>query len=97
MYGDNTRPLRDSLRELLTQHRIQQRIGGAGLHTVPETTTVTERQEIGEQIARYRHAVLLWCHQAMQAANPRINLTGTSARTRRTNESRRLWMPNVRP
>jgi len=82
MYGDNTRPLRDSLRELLTQHRIQQRIGGAGLHTVPETTTVTERQEIGEQIARYRHAVLTWCHQAMQAANPRINLTGTSARTR---------------
>lgn len=82
MYGDNTRPLRDSLRELLTQHRIQQRIGGAGLHTVPETTTVTERQEIGEQIARYRYAVLLWCHQAMQAANPRINLTGTSARTR---------------
>ncbi len=82
MYGDNTGLLRDSLRELLTQHRIQQRIGGAGLHTVPETTTVTERQEIGEQIARYRHAVLVWCHQAMRAANPRINLTGTSARTR---------------
>lgn len=82
MYGENTRLLRDSLRELLTQHRIQQRIGGAGIHTVPETTTVTERQEIGEQIARYRHAVLVWCHQAMQAANPQINLTGTSARTR---------------
>lgn len=82
MYGENTRLLRDSLRELLTQHRIQQRIGGAGIHTVPETTTVTERQEIGEQIGRYRHAVLVWCHQAMRAANPRINLTGTSARTR---------------
>lgn len=24
----------------------------------------------------------MWCHRAMQAANPRINLTGTSARTR---------------
>jgi len=82
MYGENTGLLRDSLRELLTQHRIQQRIGGAGIHTVPETTTVAERQEIGEQIARYRHAVLVWCHRAMQAANPRINLTGTSARTR---------------
>ncbi|MGD9960494.1 hypothetical protein [Nocardioides sp.] len=82
MYGENTRLLRDSLRELLTQHRIQQRIGGAGLHTVPETTTVSERQVIGEQIARYRHAVLVWCHQAMRAANPRINLSGTSARTR---------------
>ncbi|MFT3872689.1 MAG: hypothetical protein QM714_08595 [Nocardioides sp.] len=82
MYGENTRLLRDSLRELLTQHRIQQRIGGAGLHSVPATTTVTEREQIGEQIARYRHAVLTWCHQAMRAANPRINLTGTSARTR---------------
>jgi len=57
MYGENTRLLRDSLRELLTQHRIQQRIGGAGLHTVPETTSVTERREIGGQIGRYRHAV----------------------------------------
>ncbi|MFL6108019.1 MAG: hypothetical protein ACJ716_01645 [Marmoricola sp.] len=82
MYGEYTRLLRDSLRELLTQHRIQQRIGGSGIHTVPETTTVTERRAIGEQISRYRHAVLVWCHQAMQAANPRINLTGTSARTR---------------
>ena len=82
MYGENTAALRDSLRELLTQHRIQQRIGGAGLHTVPETTTVAERQEIGEQIARYRHAVLTWCHQAMRAANPRINLEGTTSRSR---------------
>lgn len=82
MYGENTRLLRDSLRELLTQHRIQHRIGGAGLHTVPETTTVAERKEIGEQIARYRHAILVWCHQAMQAANPRINLSRTSARSR---------------
>ena len=82
MYGENSGLLRDSLRELLTQHRIQQGIGGAGLHTVPEITTVAERKEIGEQIARYRHAVLVWCHQAMRAANPRINLDGTSARTR---------------
>ncbi|GGO84915.1 hypothetical protein GCM10011584_03620 [Nocardioides phosphati] len=82
MYGENSGLLRDSMRELLTQHRIQQRIGGAGLHTVPETTTVAERQEIGEQIARYRHAVLVWCHQAMRAANPRINLDGTTGRTR---------------
>ena len=58
MYGQNTGLLRDSLRELLTQHRIQQRIGGAGIHTVPVTTTVSERQEIGEQIARYRAALV---------------------------------------
>jgi len=82
MYGENSGLLRDSMRELLTQHRIQQRIGGPGLHTVPETTTVAERKEIGEQIARYRHTVLVWCHQAVRAANPRINLDGTTGRTR---------------
>ncbi|MGK2876675.1 MAG: hypothetical protein ACSLEW_13740 [Nocardioides sp.] len=82
MYGQNTGLLRDSLRELLTQHRIQQRIGGAGIHTVPVTTTVSERKEIGEQVARYRHAVLVWCHQAARAANPRINLEASTGRTR---------------
>lgn len=82
MYGENSGLLRDALRELLTQHRIQQRIGGAGLHTVPQTTTVAERKEIGEQLGRYRHAVLVWCHQAMTAANPRVNRDGTSARSR---------------
>ncbi len=39
MYGETSGMLRDALGELLRQHRIQQRIGGAGLHTVPETTT----------------------------------------------------------
>lgn len=76
MYGDNSGLLRDSLSELLTHHRIQQRIGGAGQHTVPESTTVEERRDIGEQIARYRHAVLVWAHQALRAANPGINLEG---------------------
>jgi len=67
---------------LLTQHRIRQRIGGAGLHTVPENTIVAERKEIGEQIARYRRAALVWCHQAMRAANLRINLEGSTGGTR---------------
>lgn len=82
MYGETSGMLRDALGELLRQHRIQQRIGGAGIHTIPETTTVTERAAIGQQIARYRHAVLVWCHQAMQAANPRIGLDGSTGRTR---------------
>lgn len=82
MYGENTGLLRDALRELLTQHRIQQRIGGRGIHTVPETTTIEERMEIGDQIGRYRHTVLVWCRQAMLAANPSIDLDGTSQRTR---------------
>ena len=82
MYGETSGMLRDALGELLRQHRIQQRIGGAGIHTVPETTTVEERKTIGQQIARYRYAVLVWCHQAMHAANPRIGLEGSSGRAR---------------
>ncbi len=83
MYGENSGLLRDSLRELLTQHRIQRRIGGAGSHTVPESTTVEERREIGEQIGRFRHAVLGWCRQALSAADPHIYLTGNTARSRK--------------
>lgn len=82
MYGQTSGMLREALGELLRQHRIQHRIGGAGLHTVPETTTPDERKLIGEQIARYRYAVLVWSHQAMRAANPRINLGGSTGRTR---------------
>ena len=70
MYGETSGMLRDTLGELLRQHRIQHRIGGPGLHTVPETTTIAERAAIGEQIARYRHGVLTWCHQAMRATSP---------------------------
>ena len=82
MYGENAGNLRTELTTLLRQHRIQQRLGGNGLHTVAETTTVEERNELGQQIARYRHGVLVWCLQAVRAANPRINLEGTSGRSR---------------
>lgn len=82
MYGENAGKLRTELTTLLRQHRIQQRLGGPGLYSLPETTTLDERRVLGEQIARYRHAVLLWCLQAVRAANPRINLEGTSGRTR---------------
>lgn len=82
MYGETSGMLRVALGELLRQHRIQQRIGGGGLHTVPATTTPDERKVIGDQIARYRYAVFVWSHQAMRAANPRINLAGSTGRTR---------------
>lgn len=82
MYGENAGNLRTELTTLLRQHRIQQRLGGPGTHIVPETTTLEERGVLGEQIARYLHAVLVWCLQAASAANLRINLEGTSGRTR---------------
>lgn len=82
MYGQNTDVLRESLRELLTLHRIQHRIGGAGPPSVRATTTVEERRLIGEQIARYRHSVLTWCHQGLYAANPHIDYQELTRRTR---------------
>lgn len=82
MYAENGGLLRAELSTLLRQHRVQQRLGGAGSHSIPETTTVEQRRLLGEQIGRYRHSVLVWCVQAVRAANPRMNLTGTSTRTR---------------
>jgi len=82
MYAENGGLLRAELSTLLRQHRVQQRLGGAGSHSIPETTTVDERRLLGEQIRRYRHSALVWCIQAVRAANPRMNLTGTSTRTR---------------
>ncbi|MGN6128957.1 MAG: hypothetical protein ACTHOK_01295 [Nocardioidaceae bacterium] len=70
VYGENAGLIRTQLTTLLRQHRIQQRIGGPGSHTIPETTSVQERGEIGRLIQRYRHGILTWCHQAVRAENP---------------------------
>ena len=82
MYGENSGHLRHALGVLAREHRIQQRLGGKGTHTVPETTTVEERGELGKQIRRYRQCVLTWSLQAVGAANPHINLEGTTGRSR---------------
>lgn len=95
MYGENGGKLRVELTVLLRQHRIQQRIGGRGSHTVPQTTNVHERRELGEQIARYRHGVLVWCLQAVHAANPGISLEGASARSRGPVEELRLRLDSA--
>ena len=76
-YGENGRQLRSQLTTLLRQHRIQQRLGGPGIHTVPESTTVEQREVLGEHIQRYRYATLVWCLHAAVAANPRIILDRT--------------------
>lgn len=73
-YGENGTQIRAGLSGLLRQHRIQHRLGGRGTHTLPETTTVEQRREMGERIRRYRAGALMWCLQAVEAANPRINL-----------------------
>ena len=74
--------LRAELTTLLRQHRIQHRLGGRGTPTMPETTTVGERQALRELIGRYRQMVLVWCLHAITAANPHINPEGTTGRSR---------------
>ncbi len=69
-YGENGGRVRSELASLLRQHRIQQRIGGQGIHSVPESTTVEQREEIGRLIQRYRHAAMRWCLQAVATAGP---------------------------
>lgn len=90
MYGENSGHLRDAMGALLREHRIQQRLGGKGTHTVPETTTTTEREELGQQIRRYRECILTWSLQAVRAANPRADLGGSTVHTRRPAEELRF-------
>lgn len=73
MYGENSAALRSALTTLLKQHRIQQRIGGASLHTVPVPNSIEQREVIGQLIQRYRYGVLTWCQQALTAADPRMH------------------------
>jgi hypothetical protein len=72
MYGANGNQLRAELTTLLRQHRIQQRLGGPGTHTAPESTTAEQRELLGKQIQRYRYATLAWCLNGVVAADPRI-------------------------
>ena len=75
--------LRAELATLLRQHRIQHRLGGTGHATrSPSRPPWNKREALGQQISRYRHGVLVWCLQAVRAANPRINLQGTTGRRR---------------
>ena len=87
MYGENGHLLRTELSSLLSQHRIQLRIGGPGPHTVPVTTTGEERAQIGEQIRRYRQSALTWCLQATIAVGPEAE-SQSRLSTRATNPFR---------
>jgi hypothetical protein len=89
MYGTNGRQLREELTTLLRQHRIQQRLGGQGSHTIPATTTPERREELGQLIQRYRYAALAWCLHAAAAANPRAGLGASAGRSRRPAEDLR--------
>src|SRR4051794_41584484 len=80
MYGTNGRQLREELTTLLRQHRIQQRLGGPGSHSIPATTTPEQLEQLGAQIQRYRYAALAWGIQAGVAADPPEGPGGNGAR-----------------
>lgn len=94
-YGENSGALRAELATLLRQHRIQQRLGGPGSHTIPESTTLEERASLGRQIARYRQSVLLWCLHAVRAAGPDTELGTSTARSRRPAEELRYRLTSA--
>lgn len=82
MYGENTRIIREQLAILLRQHRIQHRIGGPGIPTLPVTTTPAERRLLGLQLGRYRHAVLVWALEAVRAVDPSAHVPLADRRDR---------------
>jgi hypothetical protein len=69
-YGENVSDLRTAMVVLLERHRILQPLGGPGIYTAPETTTIGERRVMGEQIQRYRYVVLSWCAAAVDSVAP---------------------------
>jgi hypothetical protein len=89
-YGENGHQIRSELTTLLRQHRIQHRLGGQGIYTVPETTTAEQRQLLGEQIQRYRYATLAWCLHAVTEAAPHIGPESTTKSSRAPAEELRL-------
>jgi hypothetical protein len=61
---------------LLERRRITQQLGGPGSFRVPVTTTETDRMAMGEEIQRYRAAVLAYCLEAVRAVTPTADLDG---------------------
>jgi hypothetical protein len=61
MYGENGAQMRTELAALLRQHRIVRRLA---------QDSGAERAAAGEQILRFRQAVLVWCAQAIGVARP---------------------------
>ena len=75
-YGDVASRLRDTMIWLLERRRITQQLGGPGSFRVPVTTTEADRLAMGEEIQRYRAAVLTYCLEAVRAVTPTADLDG---------------------
>lgn len=69
MYGDNAGNLRVALTGLLREHRIQRRVDAPALPSIHDATPA-EQLALGQQMTRYRNAVLTWSLQAVRATRP---------------------------
>jgi hypothetical protein len=94
-YGENSHEMRESMASLLRWHRIQQRLGGPGSHTVPVTTTPAERERMGQIIQRYRLAALTWCSQAVTAVTLRAEWSRSTGPARKPAEELRSHLDAV--
>ena len=81
-YGENSRELRESMAWLLERRRIRQRLGGEGSFRIAAWSTEPQRQRMGQVIQRYRLAALTWCHQAVVATTPKLDLSRSTRATR---------------
>jgi hypothetical protein len=75
-YGDVASRLRETMTWLLERRRITQQLGGPGSFRIPVTTTEADRSVLGEEIQRYRAAVLTYCVEAVRAVTPTADLDG---------------------
>lgn len=64
MYGETGELMRTQMAALLRQHRIAQRLGGPS-RWAPEGLSMTDREELGQQIRQYRQTVITWCYQSL--------------------------------
>lgn len=81
-YGENSRELREAMAWLLERRRIQQRLGGEGNYRILAWSTEAQRERMGQIIQRYRLAALTWCHLAVVATTPKLDLSHTKRTTR---------------
>lgn len=96
-YGDNAGVIRDELTALLRHHRIQERLGGPGSYTIPQTTTIAERAELGRIIKRYQHVTLTWCRLAVEAVSPKTDIPATPRDRTPVEELRRTLRRSLAP
>jgi hypothetical protein len=91
-YGENGSLLRAALIELMRYRRVQWQLYRREGQSRPTSQTAEERRQAGEQIRRYRQAILVWCRQVVTAADLQLHLDTTSTRSQGPVEHLHMWL-----